>query len=90
MAGKKFELEVYDGNSTNATKLTLANEMTDVNQAFTPSLSSGHEIYIRFRYSAGRQDARVKFLVTDDQGRERNRYTQVCLLIMVQNGNVTK
>ena len=68
MTGETFELHVHDGNAINATKLALVNQWTGVNQAVTPSLSSGHEFYIRFRYSAGRTDARVKFLVMDDRG----------------------
>ena len=69
MTGETFELHVHDGNAINATKLALVNQWTGVNQAVTPSLSSGHELYIRFRYSAGRTDARVKFLVMDDRGK---------------------
>ena len=57
MTGEKFELHVHDGN-----------QWTAVNQAVMPSLSSGHEFHIRFRYSAGRAEARVKFLVMDDRG----------------------
>ncbi|KAL9960870.1 hypothetical protein ACROYT_G034376 [Oculina patagonica] len=67
MSGERFELEVHDGNTTNATQLTLVNQWTGANQAVTPSLSSGHELYIRFRYNADSRDARVKFLITDDQ-----------------------
>ncbi|KAL9960883.1 hypothetical protein ACROYT_G034389 [Oculina patagonica] len=67
VTGEKFFLEVFDGNTRNATMLTSLTEQTGVNQAVTPSSSSGHELYIRFRYNAGRKDARVKFLITDDQ-----------------------
>ncbi|KAL9960882.1 hypothetical protein ACROYT_G034388 [Oculina patagonica] len=67
MTGDKFELEVFDGTTSNATMLTSLTERTGVNQAVTPSSSSGHELYIRFRFSAGRKDARLKFLITDDQ-----------------------
>lgn len=69
MTGEKFELEVYDGDSENATKLTLANQWTGVNQVVTPVSSSGHAIYVRFRYS-GRNGASVRFTVTDDRGRK--------------------
>ena len=72
MTGEKFELEVYDGNTINATKLTHVNQWTGVNQAVTPSSSSGHELYIRFRYSAGSSDARLTFIITDDQGKKEN------------------
>lgn len=72
MTGEKFELEVHDGNIINATLLTLVNQQTGVNQAVTPSTSSGHELYIRFRYN-GRYGATVKFLITDDKGRNKSR-----------------
>ncbi len=71
VTGEKFELEVYDGNTSNTTMLTSVTEQTGVNQAVTPSSSSGQELYIRFRYNAGRKDAKVKFLITDDQGKEK-------------------
>ena len=71
MTGEKFELEVYDGNTINATKLTHVNQWTGVNQAVTPSSSSGHELYIRFRYSAGSKEARVAFIITDDRGKKQ-------------------
>ncbi|KAJ7370758.1 hypothetical protein OS493_030189 [Desmophyllum pertusum] len=67
MTGNKFQLEVYDGNTINSTKLTHVNQWTGVNQAVTPSSSSGHELYIRFRYSAGSSDARLKFIIMDDR-----------------------
>ena len=70
MTGEKFELRVHDGVTKNDTELTLVNQWTGVNQAVTPSSSSGHEIFIRFRFSAGNQDARLKFLLTYDQGRK--------------------
>ena len=69
IAGEKFELHVHDGNTINATKLTLLNEWTGVYQAVTPSSSSSHELYLKFRFSASSKDARLKFLITDDQGR---------------------
>ena len=70
MTGEDFELDVRDGNNQNASQLKLVNESTGVNQAVMPTSSSGHELYIRFRYSAGyREEVRVKFLITDDQGR---------------------
>ena len=71
ITGEKFELHVHDGNTKNGTKLTLVNQWTGVNQAVTPSLSSGHELNIRFLYYTGWQDAKVKFLITDDQGRKK-------------------
>ncbi|XP_078343101.1 uncharacterized protein LOC144628871 isoform X1 [Oculina patagonica] len=67
MTGEKFELHVHDGNTKNDTEVTLVNQWTGVNQAVTPSSSSGHELYIRFRFSAGSQDAKLKFLITDFQ-----------------------
>ena len=67
--GEKFELRVHDGSTKNGTELTLVNQWTGVNQAVTPSLSSGHELYISFRFSAGNTDTRLKFLVTDNPGR---------------------
>ncbi|KAL9960879.1 hypothetical protein ACROYT_G034385 [Oculina patagonica] len=67
MTGDKFELHVHDGSTKNETELTIVNQWTGVNQAVTPSSSSGHELYIRFRFSAGSQDARLKFLITNDQ-----------------------
>jgi len=71
MTGKNFELDVRDGNNKNASQLQLVNESTAVNQAVVPSLSSGHELYIRFRYSAGyREEVRVKFVIMDGRGRE--------------------
>ena len=71
MTGEDFELDVRDGNNKNASQLKLVNESTGVNQAVTPSSSSGHELYIRFRYRARYwKEASVKFLITDDQGRE--------------------
>lgn len=76
MTGEKFELEVHDGDTTNDTQLALVTQWTGANPAVSPSSSSGHEIYIRFRFHAGSRDARVKFLITDDQGR-------VCLLVRV-------
>jgi len=66
--GEKFELEVYDGNSTNGTFATLVDQSTVVNQAVTPTSSTGHELYIRFRYN-GRTGATVKFVITDDKGK---------------------
>ena len=69
MTGEKFELHVHDGNTINATQLTFVNQWTGVNQALTPSLSSGHELFMKFRFSAGSNDARLKFLITDDQGK---------------------
>ena len=44
-------------------------EFTGTNQAVTPYSSSGHELYIGFRFSGGSSDARVKFMVTADKGR---------------------
>lgn len=70
MTGENFELDVRDGNNKNASQLKFVNESTGVNQAVTLSSSSGHELYIRFRYSAGYREARVKFLITDDRGRD--------------------
>ena len=71
MTGKDFELDVRDGNNKNASQLQLVNESTAVNQAVTPSSSSGHELYIRFRYSwRYRGEVRVKFVITDSRGRE--------------------
>jgi len=70
IAGEKFELHVHDGNTINATQLTLVNEWTGVYQAVTPSSSSGSELYFKFRFSVGRRDAKLKFLITDDQGRK--------------------
>ena len=71
MTGEDFELDVRDGNNENASQIKLVNESTGVNQAVTPSSSSGHELYIRFRYRARYWvEARVKFLITDDRGRE--------------------
>ena len=71
MIGKDFELDVRDGNNRNATQLKLVNESTGVNQAVMPSSSSGHELYIKFRYRAGyREEVKVKFLITDDRGRD--------------------
>ena len=69
ISGEKCELHVKDGNTTNATQLMLVNQWTGVNQAVAPSSSSGHELFIKFRFSAGRNDARLKFLITDDQGK---------------------
>ena len=69
ISGEKFELHVHDGNTINDTRLTLVNEWTGVNQAVTSSSSSGHELYVKFRFSAGYKDTRLKFLITDDQGR---------------------
>ncbi len=68
--GEKFELGVYDGNSRNATMLMSVTQWTGVNQAVMPSLSSGQELYIRFRFRADSKDARVKFLITENQGRK--------------------
>ena len=79
MTGEKFELEVYDGDTVNATKLTLVNQWTGVNQAITPVSSSGHAIYIRFRYS-GRNGASVNFMLTDERGRKRVQYSYGSLL----------
>ena len=76
MTGEDFELDVRDGNNKNASQLKFVNESTGVNQAVTPSSSSGHEVYIRFRnirfrYRASYwKEVRVKFLITDDRGRE--------------------
>lgn len=83
ITGEKFELEVHDGNTTNATKLTLVNQWTSANQAVTPSSSSGHEIYVRFRFHADSKDTSVKFLITDDQGRTKTIRGRVCSLMMV-------
>lgn len=69
ITGEEFELHVHDGNTTNATLLTLVNQWTGANQAVTPSSSSGHELFIKFRSSARRNDARLNFLITDDQGK---------------------
>ena len=69
ITGEKFELEVYDGNTVNDTKLTHVNQWTGVSQAVTPVSSSGHAIYIRFRYS-GSNGANVKFTVADNEGRK--------------------
>lgn len=71
MAGEMFELEVHDGNTINATNLTLVNQWTGVNQAVTASTSSGHELYIRFRYN-GRYGATIRFLITDERGMKNN------------------
>ena len=70
MTGENFELDVRDGNNKNASQLKFINESTGVNQAVTPSTSSGHELYIRFRYSEGNTEARVKFLIMNDRGRQ--------------------
>ena len=77
IAGEKFELHVHDGNTINATQLTLVNEWTGVYQAVTPSSSSGHELYLKFRFSAGSKDARLKFLITDDQGKKNKALLQI-------------
>ena len=77
IAGEKFELHVHDGNTINATQLTLLNEWTGVYQAVTPSSSSGHELYLKFRFSAGSKDARLKFLITDDQGSKNKALIQI-------------
>ena len=70
ISGETFELYVHDGNTINGTRLTLVNQWTGVNQAVTPSSSSGHELYIKFRFSAGYKDTRLNFLITDVQGRK--------------------
>ena len=69
ITGETFELHVHDGNTINATQLTLANQWTGINQALKPSSSSGHELFIKFRFSGGSYDARLKFLITDDEGK---------------------
>lgn len=79
MTGEKFELEIHDGSTANTTKLMLVNQWTGVNKAVMPSTSSGHELYIRFRFNAGSKDARVKFLITDDQGGKKNLFRQIKL-----------
>ena len=68
MMGEKFELEVHDGNTTDATVATLVDQSAVVSQAVTPTSSTGHELYIRFRYN-GRNGATVKFVITDDKGK---------------------
>ena len=68
MVGEKFELKVHDGNTTNATVAAILDQLTVVNQAVTPTFSTGHELYIRFRYN-GRNGATVKFVITDDKGK---------------------
>jgi len=71
MTGEDFELDVRDGNNKNASQLELVNESTGVSQAVTLSSSSGHELYIRFRYSAGyREEVRIRFVITDGRGTE--------------------
>ena len=72
ITGEMFELEVHDGNTINATNLMLVNQWTGVNQAVTASTSSGHELYIRFRYSGG-SGATVKFLITDERGTNKKK-----------------
>ena len=71
MSGEKFEFEAFDGDTVNASRLTYVNQWSGVKQAVTPVSSSGHAIYVRFRYS-GRYGASVKFLVTDDSGKKVN------------------
>lgn len=71
MTGDTFELEVHDGDTINATNITLVNQSTGVNQAVTPTSSSGNELYIRFRYN-GRNGASVKFVITDGKGKNKN------------------
>ncbi|XP_068733405.1 protein bark beetle-like [Montipora capricornis] len=66
MTGENFELEVRDGNNVNASIVTVVNASSGVNQAVLPATSSGHEFYIRFRYT-GRMGTSVKFLITDDK-----------------------
>ena len=81
MTGEDFELDVRDGNNKNASLLKLVNESTGVNEAVMPSSSSGHELYIRFRYRAGYwKTVRVKFLITHDRGR-KFWYSIIVLLI---------
>ena len=71
ISGEKFEFEAYDGDTVNASRLTYVNQWSGVKQAVTPVSSTGHAIYIRFRYS-GRYGASVKFLATDDNGKKVN------------------
>lgn len=71
IAGDTFELDVHDGNNINASKLLHVTQWTGVNQAVTPLSSSGHELYIRFRYSTSRSStgASIDFLIMDDRGK---------------------
>ena len=71
ITGDMFELEVHDGDTINATSITLVNQSTGVNQAVTPTSSSGNELYIRFRYN-GRNGASVRFVITDGKGKKKN------------------
>ncbi|PFX18273.1 Macrophage receptor MARCO [Stylophora pistillata] len=63
-SGTNFELQVHDGNTTNATTISFVNQLTGV---VPPSLSSGHELFLRFRYSGGGSDAKVRFIMTSSQ-----------------------
>lgn len=71
MTGEKFEFEAYDGDTVNASRLAYVNQWSGVKQAVTPVSSTGHAIYIRFRYS-GRYGTSVKFLAMDDNGKKVN------------------
>ncbi|PFX21163.1 Macrophage scavenger receptor types I and II, partial [Stylophora pistillata] len=63
-SGSNFELQVHDGNTTKAATISFVNQQTGV---VPPSLSSGHEIFIRFRYNGGGSDVKVNFGVTKNR-----------------------
>jgi hypothetical protein len=41
---------------------------TDIYKEILPISSSGNDLYIRFRYTAGNKDGVVRFTITDERG----------------------